>query len=141
MIKEKLTSYCNIVFEEELVNEIVNVDAHILADGHDVLAASVLYKHPKALDLYLGVRYMAERPVIEDESVFADSYFLMDASVNYTLKGFQFGLSVQNIFNVRWMEAVFYDASKLKTESEAVDDFHFTPGSPRYIKGSLSYSF
>lgn len=103
--------------------------------------ASVLYKHPKALDLYLGLRYMAERPAIEDESVFADSYFLMDASVNYTLKGFQFGLSVQNIFNVRWMEAVFYDASKLKTESEAVDDFHFTPGSPRYIKGSLSYSF
>ena len=30
---------------KRVINEIVNVDAHILADGHDVLAASVLYKH------------------------------------------------------------------------------------------------
>ena len=30
---------------KRVVNEIINVDAHILADGHDVLAASVLYKH------------------------------------------------------------------------------------------------
>jgi outer membrane receptor for ferrienterochelin and colicin len=103
--------------------------------------ASVLYKHPKGLDLYLGVRYMAERPLTEDESVFADRYFLMDGSINYTLQKFQFGVSVQNILNVRWMEAVFYDASQLKNESEPVDDFHFTPGTPRYIKGSLSYSF
>lgn len=30
---------------KRVVNEIVNIGAHILADGHDVLAASVLYKH------------------------------------------------------------------------------------------------
>jgi starch synthase (maltosyl-transferring) len=30
---------------KRVVNEIVNIDAHILADGHDVLGASVLYKH------------------------------------------------------------------------------------------------
>ncbi|WP_299549072.1 alpha-1,4-glucan--maltose-1-phosphate maltosyltransferase [Seonamhaeicola sp.] len=30
---------------KRVVNEIVNVEAHILADGHDVLGASVLYKH------------------------------------------------------------------------------------------------
>ena len=30
---------------KRVVNEIINVDAQILADGHDVLAASVLYKH------------------------------------------------------------------------------------------------
>ena len=30
---------------KRVVNEIVHVDAHILVDGHDVLAASVLYKH------------------------------------------------------------------------------------------------
>lgn len=32
---------------KRVLNEIVNVKAHILADGHDVLAASVLYKHEK----------------------------------------------------------------------------------------------
>ncbi|MCL5127186.1 alpha-1,4-glucan--maltose-1-phosphate maltosyltransferase [Algibacter sp. L4_22] len=30
---------------KRVVNEIVNIDAHIMADGHDVLGASVLYKH------------------------------------------------------------------------------------------------
>jgi len=30
---------------KRVVNEIVNVDAHIMADGHDVLGASILYKH------------------------------------------------------------------------------------------------
>jgi len=30
---------------KRVVNEIVYVDAHVLADGHDVVAASVLYKH------------------------------------------------------------------------------------------------
>jgi starch synthase (maltosyl-transferring) len=30
---------------KRVVNEIVNVDAHVLVDGHDVISASVLYKH------------------------------------------------------------------------------------------------
>ncbi len=33
---------------KRVVNEIVNVGAHILVDGHDVIAASVLFKHEKA---------------------------------------------------------------------------------------------
>ncbi|MDG5491424.1 alpha-1,4-glucan--maltose-1-phosphate maltosyltransferase [Psychroserpens sp. SPM9] len=32
-------------FIKRVLNEIVNVDAHVLVDGHDVIAASVLYKH------------------------------------------------------------------------------------------------
>ena len=35
-------------FIKRVINEIVNVDAHVLVDGHDVIAASVLYKHEKA---------------------------------------------------------------------------------------------
>ena len=34
-------------FIKRIVNEIVNVDAHVLVDGHDVISASVLYKHEK----------------------------------------------------------------------------------------------
>ncbi len=34
-------------FIKRVVNEIVNVDAHVLVDGHDIIAASVLYKHEK----------------------------------------------------------------------------------------------
>jgi starch synthase (maltosyl-transferring) len=38
---------CGDFYIKRVVNEIVNVGAHILADGHDVLGASVLYKHEK----------------------------------------------------------------------------------------------
>lgn len=38
---------CGEFFIKRIVNEIVNVDAHVLVDGHDVIAASVLYKHEK----------------------------------------------------------------------------------------------
>lgn len=36
---------CGEFFIKRIVKEVVNVDAHILVDGHDVIAASVLYKH------------------------------------------------------------------------------------------------
>lgn len=39
---------CGEFYIKRVVNEIVNVDAHIMADGHDVIAASVLYKHQNA---------------------------------------------------------------------------------------------
>ncbi|RLD28143.1 MAG: alpha-1,4-glucan--maltose-1-phosphate maltosyltransferase [Bacteroidetes bacterium] len=32
-------------FIKRVISEIVNIDAHILVDGHDVIAASILYKH------------------------------------------------------------------------------------------------
>ena len=38
---------CGEFYIKRIVNEIVNVDAHVLVDGHDVIAASVLYKHEK----------------------------------------------------------------------------------------------
>ena len=34
-------------FIKRVVNEIVNVNAHVLADGHDVIGASVLYKNER----------------------------------------------------------------------------------------------
>lgn len=103
--------------------------------------ASLIYKYKKNLDLYLGTRYMAERPLNEDESVMAESYFLTDATIQYTLNKIQLGFSVQNIFNNKWKEAVFYDASRLQNEVNPVDDIHFTPGTPRFVKVSVRYNF
>ncbi|MCB0399446.1 MAG: alpha-1,4-glucan--maltose-1-phosphate maltosyltransferase [Winogradskyella sp.] len=38
---------CGEFYIKRIVNEIVKVDAHVLGDGHDVIAASVLFKHEK----------------------------------------------------------------------------------------------
>lgn len=103
--------------------------------------ASIAYKHPIGIEAYIGMRYMGIRPLVEDESIIADPYFLLDASISYTYKNFGIGVSAQNILNTKWMEAVFYDASRLRYEVAPVDDFHFTPGTPLFIKASLTYSF
>ncbi|RIA09568.1 alpha-1,4-glucan:maltose-1-phosphate maltosyltransferase [Flavobacteriaceae bacterium MAR_2010_72] len=38
---------CGEFFIKRIVNEVVNINAYVLVDGHDVIAASVLYKHEK----------------------------------------------------------------------------------------------
>ncbi len=89
----------------------------------------------------LRYRYLAERPLVEDESVIAEEYFLIDAVINYAKPSYEIGISIENIFDQKWMEAVFYDSSKLQEEPNPVEDFHFTPGTPFLAKLSLTYFF
>ena len=103
--------------------------------------SSIIYQLTTGLDIMLSYRYMAERPLTEDESVLAEAYFLLDASINYTRNNFQFGVTAQNLMNQEWQEAVFYDESRLRTEASGVMDHHFTPGTPIFIKTSVTYSF
>ena len=89
----------------------------------------------------LRYRYMAERPLSEDETVTADDYFLMDLVINYTRPSYEIGLAIENMFDQKWVEAVFYDVSQLQNEGAPVDDFHFTPGTPFLAKLSITYFF
>ena len=89
----------------------------------------------------LRYRYLGERPLIEDESVIAQDYFITDFVVNYKTSKYQIGLSVENLFDHEWREAVFYDSSQLQGEVQPVDDIHFTPGTPFSTKLSLTYFF
>ncbi len=64
---------------KRVVNEIVTVDAHILADGHDVIGASVLYKHEKA-KVWKEVRM---QPIFNDEW---QASFVVEKQGFYTYK-------------------------------------------------------
>ncbi|HVI45275.1 MAG TPA: TonB-dependent receptor [Chitinophaga sp.] len=86
-------------------------------------------------------RYMGKRPALEDNSVQSASYFLTDAVVKYRLKRYEFGLSAENISNVKWAEAQFYDETQLKEEKAPVMDFHITPGTPFCLRGSITVKF
>ena len=66
-------------FIKRVVDEIVNVNAHVLVDGHDVIAASVLYKHEKARK-WNEVRMNA---VINDEW---NAYFVVEKQGFYAYK-------------------------------------------------------
>ncbi len=89
----------------------------------------------------LRYRYIADRPANEDNSLVAKGYFVNDLQANYAKRNYTFGLSVQNLFDVRWKETQFATETRLRGEAEPVEEIHFTPGTPFFARLSLMYSF
>jgi outer membrane receptor protein involved in Fe transport len=101
----------------------------------------ISYQAPYNLDLSLRYRYIRDRPANEDNSIVAFGYNIFDFNVNYEWKNLAFGFVVQNIFNQEWNEAQFATTSRLRNETEAVEELHFTPGVPRNVRFNITYSF
>lgn len=89
----------------------------------------------------ISYRFIKDRPATEDNSIIAEGYFITDLNLNYKFKKITFGLVVENLFNQDWNEAQFATESRLFDESNTVEELHFTPGSPFFFKGKVSYSF
>lgn len=101
----------------------------------------ISYKRPTGFSGSLRYRYMGDRAATEDNSIIARGYFLVDAVVNYTKGNYQFGLTAENLLNRNWKEAQFATESRLQNETQPVNEIHFTPGTPLFIRGSVSYFF
>ncbi len=86
-------------------------------------------------------RYLKNRPANEDNSIIAKGYFISDLNVNYQYKNINFGVSVENIFDTEWNETQFATESRLQNESKSVEEIHFTPGTPFFMKGKITYTF
>jgi hypothetical protein len=89
----------------------------------------------------LHYRYLKSRPANEDNSIVAKGYFVSDMNVNYEYKSVTFGVSVENLLNTKWNETQFATESRLKEEAKSVEEIHFTPGTPFYMKARLAYKF
>ena len=89
----------------------------------------------------LRYRYIGDRPANADNTIIAKGYFVNDLQANYSQKRYNLGLSIQNIFNVRWKETQFATNSRLKNEVEPVEEIHFTPGTPFFARLSLTLFF
>ncbi|MFH6942636.1 TonB-dependent receptor [Flavobacterium sp. FlaQc-50] len=86
-------------------------------------------------------RYLDSRPANEDNSIVAKGYFIADANVSYTHKKITFGISIENLFNSAWNETQFATESRLQNEPESVEEIHFTPGTPFFLKTKITYAF
>lgn len=86
-------------------------------------------------------RYLKSRPANEDNSIVAKGYMVSDINLNYEYGNITFGLSAENIFNTQWNETQFATESQLQNETQSVEEIHFTPGTPFFLKGKLSYRF
>lgn len=89
----------------------------------------------------LSYRYIKDRAANEDNSIIAAGYFVTDFNINYTYRNFVFGIAVENLFDTEWNETQFATESRLFDEPESVEEIHFTPGTPFFLRGKVTVNF
>ena len=89
----------------------------------------------------IRLRYLDDRPANEDNSIVAEGYFVTDFNVNYDFKAITLGLAIENVLDVDWNETQFATESRLRNETRPVEEIHFTPGTPFFIKATVTYTF
>lgn len=101
----------------------------------------ITYKSKKGWNGSWRYRWLGDRPANEDYSLTANGYIVNDVVLNYTSTKYELGLSVNNIFNVKWKETQFDTESRLKNETSPVEEIHFTAGTKLAAKLSFSVFF
>ena len=101
----------------------------------------IVYQSAEGFSGGLRYRYIKNRPANEDGSITALGYFVTDLNANYTLGKTTFSLIVDNLFDTDWNEAQFATESRLRDEAAPVEELHFTPGTPFYLRGKVSFRF
>ncbi|MEO1012630.1 MAG: TonB-dependent receptor [Bacteroidota bacterium] len=119
------------------------------ADGEDLIplapdltsAGGLAFRNLGNFSGNLNYRYIKDRPANEDNSIVAEGYFITDFNINYTLDNWTFGVIVENLFDSEWNETQFATESRLFNEPESVEEIHFTPGVPFFLRGRVSVNF
>ncbi|MCF8237802.1 MAG: TonB-dependent receptor [Saprospiraceae bacterium] len=106
-----------------------------------VLSGGLSIQLPNGITAGLKVCHIQDRPAVEDASLTALGYTVVDAHLGATWRNLEFGLQVQNLLNTSWNETQFATTSRLEKEMAPVEEIHFTPGTPFFLKGVISYSF
>ncbi len=89
----------------------------------------------------ISYRYIDDRPANEDNSIVAEGYFVTDMNINYKRGKWTYGVIIENLFDTEWNETQFATESRLFNESQPVEEIHFTPGVPFFIRGKVSVRF
>ena len=103
--------------------------------------SGIAYRDSKGLQAGLQMRHLGDRPAIEDNSIVAEGYTVVDFNISKKWRKFDFGIQIQNLLDVEWNETQFATLSRLINETSPVEEIHFTPGTPFMLKGSIGYSF
>ncbi|HMQ46057.1 MAG TPA: TonB-dependent receptor plug domain-containing protein [Saprospiraceae bacterium] len=101
----------------------------------------IAVKHPSGFSGGLRARYLKDRPANEDNSIVAAGYTVLDMNLNYSWKRLGLGIVIDNVLDTEWNETQFATESRLQNEAEPVEEIHFTPGTPFFVKGRITYLF
>ncbi|MGH8311557.1 MAG: hypothetical protein ACRETX_17405, partial [Steroidobacteraceae bacterium] len=108
-----------------------------------VAGTSLIARHdPTGLAADLSLRSLGSRYGLEDDpSVRLHGYTVMDIGASYQRGPFELRAVLANVFDTDWESAEFYYESQFGFDDAPVEDFHFTPGIPRSLYVTFSYSF
>ncbi|WP_010136121.1 TonB-dependent receptor [Ochrovirga pacifica] len=106
-----------------------------------VVKGGIAYKKEKGFYGNINMVHINDRPANEDNSIVANGYTVTHLNLGYAWDKINFGVQIQNLFDVDWNETQFATESRLATETNSVEEIHFTPGTPFFIKSSISYKF
>lgn len=129
------------VFTQKVFGKREAVDFRIPLSPFITSTAGLTFRHQTGVRGSLRYRYMANRPANEDNSIVAQGYCVVDMAIGYERKKYAINLTVENLLNTKWNEAQFATESRLLGEEEAVDELHYTPGTPIALKLGFSYFF
>jgi hypothetical protein len=73
------------------------------------------------LQVALRARYLGDRPAIEDRSLVARGYFLLDLIAEYRWRNVEVSVQALNLTNTDWREAQFADTSCVRREIGKLD--------------------
>ena len=104
-------------------------------------AGGLTYRKQNGWISSLRYRFMDDRPANKDYSTTAKGYFVTDAAINYSRKKWEAGITIQNLFDVKWKETQFDTESRLQNEAAPVLEIHFTPGSPFFVRANFTVFF
>lgn len=90
---------------------------------------------------FLRLRRVGDRPANEFGTVIAKGYSIVDLSVSRRFGPAELFVTVENLLDAEWNEAQFDTESRLAGEPEPVSELHFTPGTPRSIRGGAAIRF
>ncbi|XKX07084.1 TonB-dependent receptor plug domain-containing protein [Tenacibaculum maritimum] len=105
------------------------------------LATGLNYKSEFGFYGGFQLRHINDRPANEDNSIVAEGYTVTDFNIGYDFKNVTLGVHIQNLFDVAWNETQFATESRLKNEVNPVEEIHFTPGTPFFLKGMITINF
>jgi len=90
----------------------------------------------------LKARVLADRAATEDNSIIAKGYTILDLNLGYKHKKLSWNIAIENLLDVDWEETQFATQSRLPGEGpEGFEEIHFTPGTPFFLKGGITYEF
>jgi len=90
----------------------------------------------------LGVRSFGDRHASDDDpGPKLSGYTVLDLGLRYRWGPVELGLTFENLTDERWRSSEFFFESRPMPAGPAREDFHFTPGNPRNVRGWIRASF